>query len=279
MISKNLPKTSKIPPIKVVLISAISALLSSHSIAREQPIVEDGFVPLFNGRNWDGWHLKIKSGDAEMAAKVYAIEDGMVHVFKDLPDGLELNAGTNSTHGLFYTNKKYSRFIFRFDYKWGKKTYNNFNQFQYDAGCYYHVADDKIWPVGIEYQIRYDHLKQKNHTGDFWAYGIQWYAGPDGAFLLPRDGGTAQPPRKGEHPVLASAKHHALDDQWNQCEVIVMADEYAIHKLNGQVVNMATKLPHREGIIGLQSETAEIYYRNLRIKEFSESLTMEQFIK
>ena len=68
---------------------------------------------------------------------------------------------------------------------------NNFDQSQYDARMYYHVYDDKIWPKGIEYQIRYDHTKNKNHTGDFWASGtsFQWYASDEGCFQLPSEGG------------------------------------------------------------------------------------------
>lgn len=42
-----------------------------------------------------------------------------------------------------------------------------------------------------------------------------------------------------------------------------MGNTYSIHKLNGKIVNLATNLTLSEGIIGLQSETAEIYYRNI----------------
>ena len=30
---------------------------------------------MFNGKNFDGWYLKIKSGDAETAKKVFTIND------------------------------------------------------------------------------------------------------------------------------------------------------------------------------------------------------------
>lgn len=42
---------------------------------------------------------------------------------------------------------------------------------------------------------------------------------------------------------------------------------------------MATNLPFNEGVLGLQSETAEIYYRNIEIKEFDELVPIEQFLK
>ena len=272
-------KLKNLLPILFALILVISGSIYCEAQSAKS---KDGFVSLFNGKNLDGWYLKIKSNDAELAKKVYAIEDGMVHVFNDdFPDTITLKTGENATHGLFYTNKKYSKFILRFEYKWGSKIANNFHQYQYDAGCYYHVFDDKIWPMGIEYQVRYNHIAKKNHTGDFWAAGVtfQWYAGEDSlTFLAPKDGGVPQPIKTDEHLAKVTTNFNALNNQWNQCEVIVMGNEYAIHKLNDEIVNMATDLSVSEGIIGFQSETAEIFYRNIQIKEFDKTIPIEEFL-
>lgn len=262
-----------------LLVLFLLVLLNAVVCTAQSNRTKDGFTKLFNGKNLDGWYLKIKSGDAELAKKVYAIDHSTVHVFKDFPKKYELNTGKNATHGLFYTNKKYRNFIFRFEYKWGTGIANNFNQFQYDAGCYYHVVDDKIWPKGIEYQVRYDHTKNINHTGDFWANQIQWYSKDSLTFTLPSEGGKPMPLKNGEHRAAKDAKFNALNRKWNKCEIIVMGDKYAIHKLNGKIVNMATNLPYSEGVIGLQSETAEIYYRNMEIKEFDKVVPMEHFLK
>lgn len=269
-------KKTKLSFLLIILlfVGSVNAQKVGHS--------KTGFVKLFNGKDWTGWDLKLRSNDPEMAKNVYSIENGMVHVFKNYPDSFELNKGTNQTHGLFFTQKKYSKFIFRFEYKWGTKIANNFDQFQYDAGMYYHVVDNSIWPKGIEYQVRYNQITEKNHTGDFWASGtsFQWYAGADGkSFLLPSEGGNEAPIKRGEHLASPKAKFNALNGKWNKCEVIVMADKYAIHKLNGKIVNMATKLSVSEGVIGLQSETAEIFYRNIEIKEFDEIIPMEKLLK
>lgn len=251
------------------------------SCSTPKSLIDDGFTTLFNGKNWEGWHLKIKNDSTELAEKVFEIDNDMVHVYKDIPDSLGFNTGENATHGMFYTNKKYSKFILKFEYKWGSKIYNNFDQFQYDAGMYYHVIDDKIWPVGFEYQVRYDHIRNKNHTGDFWAppgTKLQWFADSNGTFKLPKDGGKPQPFKKGEQLAFSKTHFNALNDKWNKCEVIVMADKYAIHKLNGKVVNMATHLNISKGLIGLQGETAEIYYRNIVIKEFDKVIPIEYFL-
>lgn len=242
---------------------------------------KSGFTPLFNGKDLANWNVKIRSGDDDMAKKIFVVEKGMVHVFKNVPDSLGLNAGGNETHGMMYTKKPYSRYIFKFEYKWGTKKYNNFSDFQFDAGMYYHVVEDKIWPKGIEYQVRYDNVKDKNHTGDFWAppgTSFQWYSADGKTFTAPYLGGEKQPIKLREHLALNNAKVNNLNDKWNKCEIIVMGNKYAIHKLNGVVVNLATDLNFSEGIIGLQSETAEIYYRNIEIKEFSEDVPIQKFI-
>lgn len=268
--------------VSVILLLSISTLWSDCSISQKRKTNLEGYTILFNGKNLDGWMLMTRKKDPELPAKVFSIgENGTVHVFKNFPDGYQLDQGKSHTHGLMFTQKSYSRYSFTFEYKWGKKKLNNFDKFQYDAGCYYHVYEQKVWPKGLEYQVRYNNYTNENHTGDFWNSGarMQWYAGSDGRFQLPSEGGKPQEIRGGEHRCKADVPYHALDDQWNVCEIIVMGNQYAIHKLNGEIVNYATNLSHAEGPIGLQSETAEIFYRNIAIKEFEEDIPAKQFLK
>ncbi len=254
----------------VLFLSACSASKQSGN---------DGFAKIFNGKNWDGWYLKIRSGDDALANKVFQIEDGTVHVFKTVPEGSEEENGKNPTHGLFYTNKSYSQYILKFEYKWGKNRANNYSQFQYDAGLYYHVVDDKIWPKGLEYQVRYNPAKDKNHTGDIWGVAGYGWTAINNEFALPKDGGTPQKVRGSEHLAKPTKNFNGLNDKWNQVEVIVMGNKYAIHKLNGDVVNMLTDLPLSEGKIGLQAETGEIYYKNIQIKELKDFVPADTFLK
>lgn len=262
----------------VVLMLSISAISNAQN--NESP--NKGFVKIFNGKNFDGWYLKLRNDDEEMAKKIYAIEKGMVHVLKDFPDSLDLNTGENGTHGLFYINKKYSKFILRFEYKWGEKIANNFNEWQYDAGVYYHVIDDKIWPTGIEYQIRYDHTKNRNHTGDLIRpEGVKydWYCDEIAdTYRHPNEGGKLYTKKGWMHLAAPTTKYNGNNGKWNKCEIIVMGDQYAIHKLNGVVVNMGFNLTPSEGIFGFQFETAEIYYRKIMIKEFDEIIPAEEFL-
>ncbi|MGJ8655537.1 MAG: 3-keto-disaccharide hydrolase [Akkermansiaceae bacterium] len=275
----------------ISLLIITQAFAQAQTPAKEKVAPSPGFTALFNGKNLDGWYLKVKNDDPALAKQVFAVKDGFIHVFDDsFPDEIDLDAGIDKSLGMMYTKKEYSKYHLKFDYKWGKKKANYFKKWKYDAGVYYHVSDDKIYPTGIEFQIMYDHTKNKNHTGDSilpggvsydWYYSDKTYA-----YLHPDNGGKLIKPKQklpGKRTWLHEAKptenYHALDDQWNTCELIVMGGEYAIYKLNGEIVNMIFNLKPEKGILGLQSETAEIFYRNIQIKEFTESVPAEQFLK
>jgi len=87
---------------------------------------------------------------------------------------------------------------------------------------------------------------------------MQWYSSDGKTFKLPSEGGAPQPIRKGEHRAVFDAPFHGLDDEWNQCDLIVMGNEYVLQKLNGKLVNMATDLGESKGPIAFEAETGEI---------------------
>ena len=273
---------------KYTMLITLLTLSIGCKVKNQQSNSDDGYVNLYNGKNMDNWNIMCRDKTEGLAARVFtAGENSEMHVFKDFPDKYGFKENKSGTHCMFFTNESYSRYSFKFEYKWGTKRYNNFDQFQYDAGLYFHVFDVAIWPKGIEYQVRYNHIKNQNHTGDIWNSGadFDWTADNTNeepksrTYLSQKDGGIAQEHRQGEHKAYKDASFHALDGQWNQCEVIVMGNKYAIYKLNGVVVNVLTNLSHSEGPIGLQAETAEIFYRNIKIKEFKENLPIENFLK
>lgn len=247
-----------------------------------EPAVPEGYVSIYNGKGFENWMLLSKDGKPETAIQVFSPgENGEIHVYQNFQDGFQLDQKIDDTHAMMVSKKSYSRYSLKFEYKWGPKRLNNFGQWQYDAGLYYHMIDQKIWPAGLEFQIRYEHLNQTNYTGELWDLGVSftWEQCPDGCFILPGKGGTVLTNKKWDHPAAADAVVHGLVGQWNQCELIVMGGHYTIHKVNGKVVNHATALSKDTGPIAFQAETAEIFYRNIRIKEFQADLPAEPFLK
>ncbi len=248
-----------------------------------------GFVSLYNGRNLDGWHVHTRGTDSELPAKVFVpVADGVIHVMKDIPDKAGVDAPLEGwvSHGVLITDRDdLKRYIIKFQYKWGKKIMNNFNDWQYDAGAFYHVQpEQKIWPRSIEYQVRYNHLTNTNHTGDVWNIArsktpMTVYVGDNGSFVAPTAGGKPAQSVSGGTAALAGAFYNGLNDQWNQAELIVMGDRYAIHKLNGVVVNYIENLQLGSGAFALQGETAEVFYRNIMIKTFDRDVPAETFLR
>jgi len=96
--------------------------------------------------------------------------------------------------------------------------------------------------------------------------------------MHPNDGGQLEKKRDWLHFAKPTENYNGVNDKCNTCEIIVMGEEYAIYKLNGEVVNMAFNLKLGAGIIGFQSETAEIYYRDIKIKEFDEIIPAKYFL-
>ena len=280
-------------------VSAVNAetAVASEKVEKsaEMSKTEEGFTTIFDGKTYDGWYIKLKDGDEALGKKVFAINDGMIHVFDDSwPDEIDLNKGTDATLGMLYTKKSYEKYHLKFSYKWGKKKANYYKRWQHDAGVYYHISNDKVYPTGIEYQIHYNPAKDRNHTADLIRPGGQkydWYFSTEkGEYLHPDEGGvllTKENEKTYKHPLnhkwLHNAKAtknvHGINDQWNHCEIIVMGSEYTIHKVNGEVLNMAFNLNPGKGIIGFQSETAEIFYKDIRIKEFDKVIPAKQFLE
>ena len=251
---------------------------------------EPEFRPLFNGKDYEGWYIKLRDETRAEGEKVFAIENEMIHVFNDdWPNEIDLNEGTDGTLGMMYTEKSYDKYHLKFEYKWGSKKANYFDKWQFDAGVYYHITDDKVYPIGVEYQIHYIPETDRNRTGDLIRPGGQkytWYYNAETHdYLHPDKGGVKYTKKSGYegkkwlHNAKITRNFNGLNDQWNVCEIIVMGGEYAIHKLNGEVVNMAFDLDPAAGIIGFQSETAEIFYRNIEIKEFKESIPAKVFLE
>ncbi len=236
------------------------------------------WYPLFNGKDFNDWSLYTKNGDAEALKKIFCIDKGgVIHFFRDLPDGYVLE-DPNGLHGSMISKRSYSRYILTFEYKWGSKLVNNYKKLQYDSGLYFHISEAGAYPLGIQYQIRYDHLKNISFTGELRGkFDRNWYS-KDGVFQMPSEGGVARATPNGINSPASYAFSHGSDGKWNKCEIIVMGSEYVIYKLNGKVVNMVSNLSWSEGAIGLEAESGEILWRNIMIKEFKESVPKEKFL-
>ena len=87
----------------MLLAAGASLLLAGAAQAPQQK--EDGFTPLFNGKDFTGWVYGLRANGTEnKSGKGYQIENGVIYSTKE--DG-----------GNLYTEKEYANFIVRFEFR------------------------------------------------------------------------------------------------------------------------------------------------------------------
>ena len=248
-------------------------------------------MPLFNGKDLDGWVSARELAGEKTPVKVDA-KTGVMHVYQ----GEEANS--EQVTDCLNTEKEYSHFILKMEYKWLEKRFAPRTNWDRDAGLLFHVHGDlkKIWPLCLEMQIGESpgdkpHAREEKgrfHSGDLFVLG------EDLRVDTHREKGEAnmrdywKPESKGGKLVnwrhcptrLGKEVPKAFDDPekgWNEMEIRVHGAKKATFILNGEVVLELTnftqvnekgeRVPLEKGRIGLQAEWAEVLYRNIRIKE------------
>ncbi|MDO9326890.1 MAG: DUF1080 domain-containing protein [Methanoregula sp.] len=203
----------------------------------------EGFVALFNGRNLDNW----------MGNKVsYVAKDAMI-VCKPNDDSSGKTFATKDWGGNLYTEKEYVDFIFRFEFLLTPAANNG-------LGIRAPLTGDAAY-VGMELQILdntapvYANLQPYQYHGS--VYGV-----------IPAKTGFLKPV-----------------GEWNYEEVIVKGTQIKVI-LNGTTIvdgdiagprdngTMDHKdhpgLKNKTGHIGFLGHGAEIYFRNIRMKDLSQ---------
>jgi hypothetical protein len=192
---------------------------------------EDGFVPLFNGKDLKGWV------NVNNAPNTFVARDRMI-------------VTTGIPTGVLRTEKPYENFILELEWKHIKPKGN--------SGVF--VWSDPIPAVGtpftraIEVQVL-DGMETKDYTSDGDVFSI-W-----GATLTPD-----RPHPSGWQRCLPSEKRSKPAGQWNHYRV-ECNDGVLKLAVNGKVVSGGSKCRPRKGYLCLEAEGSECHFRNLRIKE------------
>lgn len=197
--------------------------------------------PIFKASQSNDWYTFLeKSKKNHDPSGVFKFEEDVIHV-------------SGEEFGYIATQKEYSNFHFSVEFKWGEKKYPPRVNEKRDAGILYHTDfydGDKIWPRCLEYQI------QEGDCGDVWLV--------DSVMIIHRGKQTTPMNWIRGEKYLNNEKPNG---DWNKAEVIVNNGKF-IHLLNGKKVNEGELVNTKKGHILLQTEGAEIYYRNATIKEF-----------
>lgn len=262
----------------------LSALtvLSAAAVQAEPAKESSEWTPLFNGKNLEGLDVFLgRYGPDRLnddPQNIVSVHDGMIHIYKDAEHG------SQAPFGYIVTQQEYSHYHLRLEYRWGEKKFAPRTNVVRDSGIIFHmVGPHKVWPRGVECQI------QEKDTGDtFTVYGTQITTtvdpetkGSRPQFMEAKDGGV--PLTQGSKGVTRIIKSTTEEKEgWNTVEVIVRGADEFVHIVNGVVNNRGSDIreldssgenwiPLNKGKILLQVEGAEVFYRNIEIKELPTS--------
>ncbi len=251
---------------------------------------EEKWRPLFNGRSLDGWEMFMTNPDAAWnvpglkrdANGRYLEPIGKnrdpLKVFNiETVDGQPAIHITGQGFGVITTKESFSNFHLRLQVKWGERKWSIKLQAPRDSGLLYFVHgepgfDHATWPRSIEFQI------QEHDMGDLYALGTQitvnasrkeklWLYDPKGQPTL-----FVQKPPVGNRCVKRGDPEKP-NGEWNTLDLICVGDE-SIHIVNGVVVmrlhhaqriDGPSSAPLAAGQISLQTEGAEVYFRDVKI--------------
>ncbi|MCS6949124.1 MAG: DUF1080 domain-containing protein [bacterium] len=188
-------------------------------------------IVLFNGKDLCGWTYFLADPNVKME-DVWRIDgDKGVLICKGRPAGY------------IRTVADYTNYILRLEWRWAPED----TGFRNSGVLLRMRGEDKIWPKSIEAQL------MSGSAGDFWLIdGVKLDTDPA---RINRDAPTNRIKAKmAEKPI----------GEWNEYEIIVDGDRVVL-KINGQIVNEGTGAEVVPGKICLQSEGAEIHFRNIRL--------------
>ncbi len=247
-------------------------------------VKKDGRAVLFNGKDLSGWDTWL--GRPFKEKEVVGLNKDPKQVYTVVSvDGQPAIRISGEIFGALTSKEEYENYHLKLEFKWGKKKWPPRAKMVRDSGLLYHCvgphgAAGSFWMRSQECQI------QEGDCGDYWSVAgaivnvsgerkggtgpvVFNKAGPN-LFTVP--GKNSGGPRIVKHP-----DNEKPTGQWNIIELLTVG-QTSYHVVNGKVVMVLTKsrqivdkkeMPLTKGKIQLQSEGAEIFYRNIVLRKIT----------
>ena len=195
---------------------------------------DEGFVPMFNGKDLTGWV------NVNCHPDTFFVKDDMIIT-------------TGKPTGFLRTTKQYENFIAEFDwFHVNTKEVGNSGFFVWADPI---PATGTGYTRGIEVQVLVNLEKKDHYTSQGDLFSI-W-----GATCKP-----VRPHPQGWSRCLPSENRCKGGGEWNHYKVIADNGVIKLH-VNGKEVSGVSECNPRKGYLALESEGAECRFRNLKIKE------------
>lgn len=263
--------------------------LISFIVATSSPIAFAAPTSLFNGENLDGWETylgpRYSVEKKEFDGPHVGVNTDPRGVFSVVTiDGAPAIRISGEDWGSLTTDGAFEDYHLRLQVKWGERRWAPRENAPRDSGLLYHsVGPDAagwfFWKRSQEFQI------QDGDMGDYWEIGgvqIKAYALAEShgeetiyRYSLAGDLITFGADSEGGPRILKSRDAEFERGEWNTLDLYCIG-QTSMHVVNGELVMVlrdsvesvgdGAHAPLTKGKIQLQSEGAEVYYRNISIE-------------
>ncbi len=245
---------------------------------------------LLNDKDLSGWDVYLgpqfpPDSEDRTGVKPIGLNKDEKKVFSVVTeDGAKALRITGEQFGGISTVKEFENYHLQLQFKWGKLKWHPRKDAKMDSGVLYHAngphgADWGFWMQSQEFQV------QEGDCGDYWGVAgavfdipaskqgeNEWVYDPKGTRL------TFADKSPNGRRCIKSPDAEKPSGQWNTLDLYCYGDT-AVHVVNGKVVMVlyhsqhpkdGRMVPLTKGKIQLQSEGAEVFYRNIRILPIDE---------
>jgi len=257
---------------------------NQHLVLQEKNRSRAPWRNLLNGMDLSGWDVYIgqpfsDKGELQKEIPALGLNNDPQKVFSVVTeDGQSALHITGQHFGGVSTRDEFENYHLQLQFKWGKLKWAPKLNAKMDSGVLYHAngkhgADGGFWMQSQEYQV------QEGDCGDYWGVAggtfdvlakkqneKEWIYDPNGTLLT-----FSEKSPQGRHCIRA-ANYEKPAGEWNTIDIYCLAGT-TVHMINGKV-NMVLQNSQRlvgsgaepltKGKIQIQSEGAEVYYRNIR---------------
>jgi hypothetical protein len=252
----------------------------------------DDWVSLFNGKDLDGWDTWL--GRPQGGKEPIGLNKDPKGVYSVVThDGKPAIRISGEIFGALTSKKEYENYHIRLQFKWGEKKWPPRENAVRDSGLLYHCvgphgAAGTYWMRSQECQI------QEKDCGDYWSVAGAivdvearlvnrnplspiMYAKGVAKFTVPRTLKSPDGKTRVDNRVIKSVLNEKEGD-WNTIEVLTVGGT-SVHVVNGKVNMVLTnsrqvvdrkEVPLTKGKIQIQSEGAEVFYRDIAVKPIKE---------
>ncbi len=260
-------------------------LLFLCSSCMHQAKEKGSWQPIFNGQNLIGWNTYLGPKYDTTRNRWDTIPIGFnidpAKVFNVVEMGGEKVIRISGEHfGGISTTREFENYHLQLQFKWGQTKWPPRKTGKKDSGLMYHAvgpqgADGGFWMRSQELQI------EEGDCGDYWAcagaiFDVKARMKPDSSYVYSKKGELltfSNTSTFGRHCVKNTEAENP-SGEWNTIDLYCVGNT-SVHVVNGVVtmilhnsrqLDEGKETPLTKGKIQIESEGAEVFYRNLKIR-------------